>query len=167
MQALLPLLAKPNQPERLYAALDAALAKDVGHKLLTLLCVDGSDVARVYSTQPDAYPLSERKPMGATAWGHKVLTNQEPFLGPDRESIMWAFYDHELIARLGLGSAITVPVVYDGTTLGSLNLLHEEHVYGIDHLKRVAKYAPLLIPAFAEFKRCRFATQTSEIMQLI
>jgi hypothetical protein len=157
MQSLLQSLAKPNQPQFFYEALDAALANDVGHKLLTLLCIDGSEMARVYSTQSDSYPVSERKPMLGTAWGDKVLRDQEPFLGSDRVSLIWAFFDHELIARLGLGSAITIPVVYNGTTLGSLNLLHEEHVYGVDHLQRVAKYAPLLIPAFAEFRRCRFA----------
>jgi hypothetical protein len=153
MESLLPLLAKPNQPKFFYEALDAALAKDVGHKLLTLLCIDGGEMARVYSTRSDAYPVSERKPMLGTPWGDKVLRDQEPFLGSDRASIIWAFFDHELIASLGLGSAITIPVVYNGITLGSLNLLNDEHVYGTDQLRRAAKYAPLLIPAFVGFRR--------------
>jgi len=114
MQSLLRLLAEPNQPECFYEALDAALAKDVGHKLLTMLCIDGTEMARVYSTQSGAYPVFERKPMVGTPWGNKVLRDQEPFLGTDRASIIWAFFDHELIASLGLGSAITIPVVYNG-----------------------------------------------------
>jgi hypothetical protein len=148
MQQLLPLLAEPNQPDRLYHALRDTLAERVGYKLLTLLCVDGLTMTRVYSTLPDAYPVSARKPMGPTAWGERVLQNKEPFLGTNMDAISWAFFDHELIASLGLGSAITVPVVYNGKALGSMNLLHEEHFYQPEHLELAIPYAQLLIPAF-------------------
>ena len=150
MQSLLQLLAEPGQPSRIYAALDMVLGEEIGHKLLTLLCVDGTDMARVYSTQPIAYPVHGRKRMGPTPWGEKVLKNREPFLGTSRDAIVWAFFDHELIASLGLGSVITVPVVYDGTALGSINLLHEEHFYKAEHVECALAYAPLLIPAFME-----------------
>ena len=150
MQQLLTLLSEPNQPDCLYDALRDALAKRVGHKLLTLLCVDGTTMTRVYSTRPDVYPVSVPKPMGPTAWGEQVLQKKEPFLGTNMDAIRWAFFDHELIASLGLGSAITVPVVYNDKALGSMNLLHEEHFYRPEHLELAMPYAPLLIPAFLE-----------------
>ncbi|WP_454856279.1 GAF domain-containing protein [Rhizobium binxianense] len=153
LQSLLPLLAEPGQPDRLYEALDRELADKVGHKLLTLLYVDGGEVARVYSNMPEAYPVFGRKPMGATPWGEHVLKRQNPFLGKDGEAIAWAFFDHELIASLGLGSAINVPVVYDGETIGTINLLHREFFYTEDHVGVARQFAPILVPAFLEARR--------------
>ncbi|TCR75596.1 GAF domain-containing protein [Rhizobium sp. BK376] len=153
MQQLLSLLAEPNQPDRLYAALREVLAETVGYKLLTFLCVDGLTMRRVYSTLPETYPVSASKRMGPTAWGEKVLQNKEPFLGTDMDAMSWAFFDHELIASLGLGSAITVPVVYNGEALGSMNLLHEEHFYQPRHLELALPFAQFLIPAFLGHQR--------------
>jgi len=156
---LLKLLAEPGQPNFFFDALDAALAGRVGHKLLTLLYKDGDEVARVYSNMPDVYPVFGRKPMGVTPWGDLVLHRQQPFLGRDREAVKWAFFDHELIASLGLGSAINIPVVYDGETIGTINLLHEEFFYEEGHVEIARTFAPLLIPAFLEARRSNAATK--------
>lgn len=141
-------LAAPGQPGTLFAALDRHTRALVGHKLFTLLFVDGSDVARIYSNRPAEYPVSGRKTMGETPWGKHVLIGQKPYLGRDAEAIRWAFFDHELIAGMGLGSVINVPVIYDGETIGTMNLLDVEHHYREEHVEPVARLAPLLVPAF-------------------
>lgn len=156
---LIELLAEKGQPNFFFDALDTALAARVGHRLLTLLYTDGDEVARVYSNMPDVYPVSGRKPMGVTPWGDLVLRGQQPFLGRDYEALKWAFFDHELIASLGLGSAINIPVVYDGETIGTINLLHEEHFYEEKHVEIARKFAPLLIPAFLEARRISGASR--------
>lgn len=145
---LLALLQEPGQPATLYRELDRRLARLVGHRLFTLLYVDGEEVARVYSSRPDEYPVSGRKPMGRTPWGEQVLGRCEPYLGVDRASIRWAFFDHALIESMGLGSTLNVPVVYDGACLGTVNLLDAEHHYGLEHVALVTALAPLLVPAF-------------------
>ena len=114
LDTLAQTLTKPGQPETLYRALEQATKALVGHRLFTLLYVDGEEVARVYSSNPEAYPVFGRKPMGPTPWGAHVLKAQKPYLGTDAEAIRWAFFDHALIASLGLGSVINVPIVYDG-----------------------------------------------------
>ncbi len=144
------LLAEPGQPERLYKALDETTAKLVGHKLFTLLYVDGDEVARVYSNRPAEYPVSGRKRMGPTPWGDAVLKGQQPYLGRDRAAIRWAFPDHALIESMGLGSVINVIVVYDGAAIGTMNLLDVEHHYREEHVFVVQRLAPLLIPAFLD-----------------
>ncbi|CDN51329.1 GAF domain-containing protein [Neorhizobium galegae] len=153
IEDLIGLLAESGQPNFFYDALDAALARHVGHRLLTLLYTDGDEVARVYSNMPDVYPVFGRKPMGMTPWGELVLRRQQPFLGRDREAVRWAFFDHELIASLGLNSAINIPVVYNGETIGTINLLHEEFFYEEKHVEIARQFAPLLIPAFLEARR--------------
>jgi hypothetical protein len=144
------LLAEPGQPERLYRALDEATAKLVGHKLFTLLYVDGDEVARVYSNRPAEYPVSGRKRMGPTSWGDAVLKARQPYLGRDRAAIRWAFPDHALIESMGLGSVINAIVVYDGAAIGTMNLLDAEHHYREEHVPLVQRLTPLLIPAFLE-----------------
>ncbi len=150
IETLLPVLAQPGQPETLFAAMEAATQRAAGHQLFTLLYVDGQDVARCYSNRPAEYAVAGRKPMGPTEWGTLVLKNQKPFLGPDKAAIRWAFFDHALIESMGLGSAICVPIVYDGATIGSMNLLHTEHYYEEKHVAPLLALAPLLIPGFLQ-----------------
>ncbi|WP_048645753.1 GAF domain-containing protein [Nitratireductor soli] len=161
-QDLLPILAEPGQPETLYKALEKASHALVGHELFTLLYVDGQDVARVYSSRPVEYPVSGRKLMGPTPWGDLVLKQKQPFLGRDREGIRWAFFDHALIASMGLGSVINLPVLYDGEAIGTFNILAPEHHYQEADVARVAPLAPLLVPAFLNARaEARAATTRS------
>ncbi|SMC48891.1 GAF domain-containing protein [Rhizobium sp. RU36D] len=150
---LLQHLARPGQPQTLYRELELQLSKDIGFGLFTLLYADGHEVARVYSSDENSYPVFGRKAMGPTPWGEKVLKNGQPFLGPDKAAIVWAFFDHELIFSLGLGAVINIPVVYNGETIGTMNLLDKEGAYTQAHLDKAAAYAPLLIPAYLEARR--------------
>ena len=145
---LLADLSRPGQPMRLFAAIEAETRRRVGHRLFTLLYVDGAEVARIHSNRPDDYPVSGRKLMGPTPWGDLVLRDQKPFVGRDMDAIRWAFFDHEQIRGLGLGAVINIPVVYDGATIGTMNMLDVEMAYGEDDAAKVADLAPLLIPAF-------------------
>ena len=152
---LLPMLAQPDQPHALYRAVDVALAAAVGHRLFTLLYVDGDEMGRGYSNRPHEETLTRRKPMGPTPWGTHVIRGVQPFLGPTVQDVRWAFFDHPLIESMGLGSTLNVPVVYDGVCLGTLNLLDLEHHYEPGHVAPVVAFAPLLIPAFLEVRRLR------------
>jgi hypothetical protein len=69
MLALLRLAAEPGQPTPVFAAFDAITKRLVGHELLTMLYVDGPEVARIYSRRPPEYPVLGRKLMGPTPWG--------------------------------------------------------------------------------------------------
>ena len=151
-------LAEPGQPTRLYGALEAASRDLVGHRLFTLLYVDGAEVARVHSSRPGEYPVSGRKTMGPTPWGAHVLAGRRPFLGRDVAAIRWAFFDAPLIESMGLGSAINIPVVYDGETIGTMNLLDTEFHYREEHVGVLLRLAPVLVPAFL---RERFAARAS------
>jgi hypothetical protein len=150
---ILTALEQLGQPDVTFTALDGLTKTLVGHQLFTLLYVDGDEVARVYSNRPAEYAVSGRKPMGKTPWGELVLKSRKPYLGRDREGIRWAFFDHELIESMGLGSVINIPVVYDGACLGTMNLLDAEHHYRPEHVVVIAALAPLLIPAFLEARR--------------
>lgn len=148
VETLAATLSQPGQPETLYRAMDSVTKGLVGHKLFTLLYVDGQEVARVYSNMPEAYPVFGRKPMGPTPWGAHVLKGRQPYLGRDMAAIKWAFFDHALIESLGCGSVINIPIVYNDETIGTMNLLDAEHHYTDADVGKVAPLGSLLIPAF-------------------
>jgi hypothetical protein len=141
-------LAEPGQPQTAFRAFDAIAKRLVGHELLTMLYVDGQEVARIYSNRPAEYPVFGRKPMGPTPWGEHVMKGQKSYLGRDKAAIRWAFFDHALIESMGLGSVINVPAVYDGHVIGTINLLAPEHHYREEHVAPMEALAPLIIPAF-------------------
>jgi GAF domain-containing protein len=145
---LLAALAAAGQPHTLFAALDRATQASPGHRLLTLNSTDGRHIARAYSSRPAEYAVGGRKTVGATAWDDLVIRGGKPFLGPDRAAIRGAFPDAPLIESMGLGAVINIPVVYDGRTIGTMNLLDAEHRYTEADLPRLIPLAALLIPAF-------------------
>jgi len=137
-------------PEGLYRAVEGALGRLIGHQLFTLLIVvgDGTEVERVWTSNPQAYPLTGRKAMGPTPWGDHVLGGRNAWLGNDAEAIRWAFPDHELITGLGLGSCINVPVVAFGRTLGTMNILDSAGAYLPEQVDTASLFAPLLALPF-------------------
>ncbi len=144
-------LAEPSQPKPLYAALERTTQRAIGHRLFTLLVVDEPkrEVARIYSSNPASYPVGGRKPMQATGWGERVIRGRQPYIGRTAADIKWAFFDHELIASLGLASVLNLPIVHDGRLLGTMNLLHQEAWYEDGDAPIGSTFAALLIPAFA------------------
>lgn len=135
----------------LFAELDRALGKVVGHKLFTVLWAgaDAGEVKRLYSNRPDFYPVSGTKSMTNTPWAQLVIRAGKPFIGRDAKDMKWAFPDHEVLATLGCVSALNIPVVVRGRTLGTVNLLHRAHWYQDRHIALVRPFAYLLAEPLA------------------
>jgi hypothetical protein len=145
----------PGQPGALFGALDAALGAVLGHRLFTLLRyhADSGDSERVYTTHPRAYPVGGRKPLNPTPWTEQVLRRQQPYLGRTAADVRAVFFDHALIATLGCGSVLNVPVAWDGRTLGTINLLHEEGWYDEGDQSIGLLFAALAVPAYLALER--------------
>jgi GAF domain-containing protein len=142
------LLAKPGQPGALFSWLDAEVKRLIGHRIFSLMVVAGDEVERVYTSQPEAYPAGGRKPMRQTPWSAHVMAGGKPWLGATLADIAEAFPDHALIASLGCGACINVPVIYDGKVIGTMNALDREGAYTSASVEMIAPLAPLAIPAF-------------------
>lgn len=147
--ALARALAGDSQPQAGLRQLDAALARDLGHRLFTVLALDwtrGLSV-RHYSSAPLAYPPGGAKPIVPGGEFHaRVIEAGEPRFCADADAIRAAFPDHALILSLGCESAVNVPVRWNGRTLGSLNLLHEAGWYGEDMLPVLRVYGAMAVP---------------------
>jgi len=130
-----------------FPLLDRHMGEVIGHKLFTLMVIDrvANEAARVYSSHPSAYPVKGRKPLGElTAWGEQVISRKEPYIGRNADDIRAVFPDHLTIAALGCASVLNLPVITDGATVGTVNLLHEAGWYRAEHAFRGAPFAALL-----------------------
>ena len=140
----------PGQPDALFRALDAALGAVLAHRLFTLMRYheDSGDSERIYTTHPREYPVAGRKALNPTPWTEQVLRRQQPYLGRTAADVRQVFFDHALIASLGCGSVLNLPVVWNGRTLGTINLLHEEGWYDRGDAGVGLLFAALAIPAY-------------------
>src|SRR5262249_49085126 len=132
--------------EELFSAVEAVIRSRIGFKLLTMLLLtpDGAVVQRIHTTNVEDYPLSGQERLRPTPWGERVLKEGRPYLGRNREAVKWAFpADFDLIASLGLGSAMNVPIVALGRVLGSLNIFDSEWQYDSRSLIAACSVAPI------------------------
>ncbi len=139
-----------QQPQAVFAALNAMTESVVGVRLFTLMTFDSQTrgACRIYSNRPDVYPVLGTKPVNETYWSDMVLDRHETFVANSLEEIAEVFYDHELIGSLGCQSAINVPIVIAGEVIGTINCLHEGGYYTRD---RVLAADRLKLPGAAAF----------------
>ncbi|OYU75260.1 MAG: GAF domain-containing protein [Alphaproteobacteria bacterium PA3] len=145
---LVATLIRPHEPTEMLREAADLLGQRIGHRLFTvlLICANRADTVRVYSDNLDAYPVNRVKRMGVTPWGDQVIRGGETWIGRNDEDIAWAFPDHALIRSLGLASALSVPVVFEGKCLAVLTLHHQAGWYRPEHIPLAQQIAPLLIP---------------------
>ena len=106
-----------------------------GWKLFTAMrYLESGEVERVYTSNPQAYPLSGRKPRRDTPWSRQVLVRGEPYYANDAAGIRFAFEDAEKLLGLGLGAVINAPVKDGERVLGTLNFLREASTYRPEHV---------------------------------
>ena len=141
-------LKQPHTTAQACAAVDAAAQALVGHRLFTVLYVapGAQEVARIYSSNPQAYPVAGRKRMGPTPWGARVITGRQAYIGNTADDIRWAFPDHELIASLGLASVLNIAICHQGACVGTMNLLHQAGWYNPAQIALLEPLGALLVP---------------------
>ncbi len=134
------------------AAIDRAMAATVGHKLFTVLVInwDKRENQRYYSNQPDAYAVGGAKPIVRTMPGLDLLLAGKPRFLNDYAAIAAVFFDHELIRSLGCESCVNIPVHWNGTTIGMVNILHDAHWYSPADIPAFTSFAALAVPALRD-----------------
>ena len=152
IQVVSSALRQPDQPAATFRALDAVMDAVIGHTYITVLLyhAERREIERFYSSNLVAYPLAGRKDVPESAWTERLLIRQECFIGYDANDIKKYFFDHELIHSLGCDAILNVPVVYDGVTLGTINLVHEEGWYEEGDTEIALTLASIAVPAFLQ-----------------
>ena len=90
--------------------------------------------------------MGGEKPIRRESELYRLVVQQGvPRVCRDRQDVVRAFPDHDLILSLGCESAVNVPVRWDGRTLGALNLLHGAGHYGEAQLPALSVFAALAV----------------------
>ncbi len=126
------------------------MGEAIGHRLFTVMrhdAVAGRN-RRAHTSDAAAYPVSGFKPVNWDhPWTRRVLVDGAAWIGNGPADIVWAYPDHETIAAMRLGSAMNLPVRWDGRTLGTVNLLHDAgHFTEADAAIGIV-FASLAVPA--------------------
>ena len=114
-----------RSPAALFEAITQVAARRVGAGLVTAMRHDAAaaTVERLYSSNPQAYPVGGRKTKRDTGWSRKVLAEHQLLLSAGDDGIRESFEDHAVIFGLGLHSCVNVPLVSEGRCIGTLNVL--------------------------------------------
>lgn len=110
--------------DAVFRAVEDLARQAIGFRLFTVmrLHAESQEVERLYSSLPQAYPVSGRKPKQGTPWGARVLDRGEIFVANSPDEVRAAFADYELIFGLGIGAIMNVPVRFRGRSLGTMNI---------------------------------------------
>lgn len=154
-------LAGPGNAETPWRALAALTRAVVGAKLFTVMSVDMDNklARRIFTSEPEKYPVSGSKPIHFDAWFGRVHEQRLPFVANTIAEIARVFPDHETIWALGCGAVVNLPVVLDDQVVGTLNLLDKEHFYTPE---RVALGTLLSLPAKASFLAAAYFRERQE-----
>lgn len=147
-------LAARDQPQAVFAALDALARDVVGADLFTIMERDpGRGVSwRSYSNRPEVWPLSGEKPIVQNRWAEIVVDRGQSFVANSIAELSDVFPDHALIAAQGLGSCLNLPIVIAGELRGTLNCLAGPGHFTPD---RVTAAEALKLPGAAAFMLAR------------
>ena len=145
---IVALTAESADRRPVYKAVEEIAAETCGFVFLTTLKYDEAAgvVARVHSSNEEAYPVGGTKPLSKITHSHSAMAQGEIFLAKDRAAIKEAFFDHELIFSLGATALLNAPIRFGGRRLGTLNFSGEENRYGPEEIANAKILAGLLIP---------------------
>ena len=106
------------------AAVFRALHDRTGGRFFTVMALDRAAglARRVYSSDPEAYPVSGTKPMPQSDWTDRVVHRGALFVANSVAEFAPHFPDHALIESLGCGAALNIPVG-QGMVVGTVNIL--------------------------------------------
>jgi hypothetical protein len=154
-------VSQPDQPGPVYLALQAIVREEVGARLFTLMTFDAATglSRRIHSSHPHDYPVSGTKPLSVGLWSRTVIDERRTFVANSIEAIAEVFPDHELIASLGCGSVVNLPVAFDGAVIGAANALDAAGHYTPERVERMERLAPFVAIALLA---ARLAAPTSE-----
>ena len=151
--AVAEVAANAVDPGAVFHAVDALAQKTIGHRLFTIMRLHAAthEVERLYSSLPDAYPVSGRKPKQGTPWGEQVLDRGEIFVANTPDEVRTAFADHQLIFSLGISAIMNVPIRFRDRSLGTMNICHEAGWFSAaDHAPGRLLASLLLPPLLAD-----------------
>ena len=155
------LSSKRNHPDDVFTALYQLVKNFIEIKLFTLTTFDipNAQAQRIFSNMPKEYPISGTKPIEKSDWTEIVLDKHDYFVANNIGDLTKVISDYSLIEKLGCQSVVNLPVVVDGTLLGTVNCLHEENYFTSEKIKDLEQ---IKLPAVACFLLNKLTNNTMD-----
>lgn len=146
-------LAETGSAADMMTALQDLVQRDVGAIIYSCSTFDlaARQSRRIFTNQPEVYPVSGLKEITPNAWTAQVLDARKTFVANTLEEIAQVFPDHPIIKSLGCGAVINMPVFLAGRFLGTVNVLHQTGHYTPERVARLHALRPAAMLAFAAF----------------
>lgn len=146
---LLDALNEADDDAARFAAVRAACLERVGPCLLTISRFDRdrSTLQRLWSSDPQAYPVGGSKFKADTPWTRTVLQRGEVFVGEGDAALAEAFDDFDRIRGLGLRSVLNVPLIWQGRCVGTFNVLRTVERWLDDEIVAIRLLAAMTLPS--------------------
>ncbi len=140
-------IATAQTAAEVFALLEDLTRESPGHRLFTVMTVDmeAGLARRAYTSHPRDYPVSGTKPIERNSWFDIVHGQRRSFVANSIEDIATVFPDHALIASLGCGSVLNLPVVLGNELVATVNMLDVPGHYTAERV--AAAERDLLLPA--------------------
>lgn len=134
----------------IFAAVGSATLRLLGPGLLTINAwrPATSEVVRLWSSDPAAYPVGGSKRKGDTPWARRVLWDAEVFVGEGDAALAEVFDDIATIRGLGLKAVVNVPVREAGRCVGTFNYLAPRTQWRAEEVRLLETLATFVTPAF-------------------
>jgi len=147
-------VAANGNSQQIFAALNTLVQQEVGAIICSCSTFDAATgkAKRIYSNQPDAYPVSGLKDVTANDWTRLVLGEGKIFIANAPDEIARVFPDHQLIGSLGCGSAVNMPIKLSGSFLGTVNILNRANYYAPERVERFQRLEIAAIVAFCSLR---------------
>jgi len=138
-----------------FEALDELIQHEVGAIICSCSTFDpvAREAKRIYTNQPQAYPLSGSKEVTPNRWTRQVLDQGQMFVANTLDEIAEVFPDYELIGSLGCGSVVNLPIRLAGSFLGTVNMLHEPGYYTPKTIEKISRLGGAAIIAFCAYNQ--------------
>ena len=132
--SMISVIASEGKSDDVFRALDEDMISRVGVKVFSCSTFDlaTKKSARIFTNRPDIYPVSGVKEIITNIWTRTVLDAHETFVANTIEELDAVFPDGALIASIGCGSVVNLPVVCGTRFLGTVNFLNAPGHYSAD-----------------------------------
>lgn len=146
-------LARTRKADEVLNEVAHAFRIEIGFRLLTFTAIDQKalrPVRRLWSNHPDLYPVGGSKDLAGDEWSQTVIQSRQAMICHTLEDIERIFPDHGLIASLGCGAGLNLPVVLQDEVLGTVNLFNVSKWFTPARVERAQAllalvYAPMLL----------------------
>jgi GAF domain-containing protein len=125
-----------QSPDALFEAIHQVAKRRVDAGLVTAMRHDepAATVERLYSSNPQAYPVGGRKLKQDSDWSQHVLVERRVLVSAGDDAIRKHYVDHPTIFGLGMHSCVNVPLVSEGRCIGTLNVLNARSSWSDDEV---------------------------------